>query len=93
MSSPQLTSTEAAVPAGIVVMADPLYTVEQVGEALGRKPASMYLLLKEEDSDGNLVLPSIKIGAHRRIRKSDLDQYIAAFVPSAPSRPARDSAA
>lgn len=78
-------TTSAAEFAAMVT--DPMYTVEQVGVVLEKSPAFIYLLLKKLDQNGNPVLKSVKVGAARRVRKSDLEAYIAGLVPTLPSRP------
>lgn len=59
------------------LLSDPLLTIAEVGRELGKSRATIFLLLKETGPDGTPVLPSVKIGQSRRVRRSDLEAYIA----------------
>lgn len=87
MSSPS-GATTAALPDQSLVD-DPMYTVDQVATVLQRSRASVWKLLAECDRDGNPVLVSVTVGVSRRVRRSDLEAYIAGLVPSVPARTTR----
>lgn len=90
MSIPSGATTEAPVAEGpsipladasVPPVADPLYTVGEVADVLGVSVATIYIRLKERDETGALLLPSVKVGNARRVRKSDLEAYIAGLEP------------
>lgn len=56
-------------------LADALLKVDQVAELIGKKRTATYELITSG------AIPSVRIGGARRVRKSDLDAYVASLVP------------
>lgn len=59
----------------VPALADALLRVEEVARLIGKGRTFTYGLIK----DGAIV--SVRVGGSRRVRKSDLDAYVASLVP------------
>lgn len=58
-----------------IAMADALLTIPEVAIHLRRGRTTAYRLIASGD------IPSVDVGGARRVRKSDLEAYMASLVP------------